>query len=118
MMPPQLHMHFDVLFRAGILPISTVGEPGAHGAGVTGMQGIGVSVPSAAAVADATVGLASDWHMPKGMMLTIGLWSMMLATGIVTIVRFAGSTINVLGVVPNEHWSMAPPQTNCPIGIT
>ena len=41
----------DELFSAGILPINTVGEPGAHGAAVTGIQGIGVSTPSAAAVA-------------------------------------------------------------------
>jgi hypothetical protein len=49
-----------VLFSAGIPPISTVGEPGAQGVVVAGMHGIGVSTPSAAAVAAATVGLAGD----------------------------------------------------------
>ncbi len=59
-MPPQLHMHLEELFSAGILPISTVGDPGTHGAAVTGMQGIGVKTPNAAAVADATIGFAID----------------------------------------------------------
>ena len=48
--PNQVHRHLDVLLSAGILPIITVGEPGAHGAGMTGMQGAGVSTPAAAAV--------------------------------------------------------------------
>jgi hypothetical protein len=56
--PPQLHISFDVLFSAGIFPIMTVGAPTAHGAAVFGMHGIGVSTPSAAAVAAATIGLA------------------------------------------------------------
>jgi len=51
----------------------TVGEPTIHGAGVTGMQGIGVSTPIAADVAEATAGLARLVHIPKGMMFTIGL---------------------------------------------
>ena len=50
----------------------TVGEPGAHGAGITGKQGMGVSTPRAAAVALATVGLAKELHMPKGGILTMG----------------------------------------------
>lgn len=48
------------MFNAGVFPIITVGDPGAHGAGSTGMQGIGVRTPKAAAVAEATVGLAKD----------------------------------------------------------
>ncbi len=72
MTPPQVHMHLDVLVRAGILPISTIGEPGTQGAGVTGTHGIGVNTPHAAAVALATVGLLGLWHMPKGGMFTIG----------------------------------------------
>lgn len=63
------------------MPIIVVGAPGAHGAGITGTQGIGVRTPMAAAVADATEGLAMLWHMPKGMMFTIGLLSMMFAAG-------------------------------------
>ena len=82
MTPAQEHMSFDVLFRAGMLPIRTVGEPTIQGAGVTGIQGIGVRTPRAAAVAAATVGFARDWHKPNGMMFTIGLLSMTLARGV------------------------------------
>ena len=71
--PAQLHMHFDVLSNIGMPPSSTVGAPGTHGARVAGMQGIGVNTPSAAAVADATVGFANEMHMPNGMMFTMGL---------------------------------------------
>jgi hypothetical protein len=70
--PAHVHMHFDVLLSAGIFPISTVGEPGAQGAGITGMHGIGVSTPSAAEVAAATAGFARDMHIPNGGMFTMG----------------------------------------------
>ena len=36
----------------------------------------------AADVAEATMGLLSDWHMPKGRMLTIGAKSIMVAFGL------------------------------------
>ena len=55
-----------------MLPISTVGEPGAHGADVAGIHGMGVNTPRAAAVALATVGLARDEHMPNGRIFTKG----------------------------------------------
>lgn len=58
--PPQAHTHCEELFKAGLLAIRTVGDPGAQGAGMTGRQGIGVNTPRAAAVAAATVGLDSD----------------------------------------------------------
>lgn len=112
--PPQVHIRVDVLFNAGILAIITVGEPGVQGAAVTGIQGMGVNTPKAAAVAEATVGLANDMHMAKGMMLTIGMLSMMLASGIFEdITRFVGSTTNEEGAVPNEHIRLAPIQTCC-----
>jgi hypothetical protein len=112
MTPPKLHMHFDELFNAGMLATSTVGDPGAHGAAVTGVQGIGVSAPKAAAVAEATAGLAMDWHIPKGAIFTNGLLSMMLAIGMAVTVRFTGSTLSMPGATPNEHCSVAPPQTS------
>lgn len=71
--PPQVHISLEVLLSAGMLPNSTVGAPGTQGAGVTGIQGIGVSTPNAAAVAAATVGLAGDVHIPNGRILTIGI---------------------------------------------
>ncbi len=70
--PPQVHMHLQVLFKAGVPPIITVGEPGAQGAVVTGIHGCGVSTPDAAAVAEATCGLDGVVHMPKGAMFIMG----------------------------------------------
>jgi len=68
-------MHLEVLLSAGIPPIRQVAEPGTQGA-VTGMQGMGVKTPSAAAVAAATVGLAMDIHMPKVGMFVMGMKSL------------------------------------------
>jgi hypothetical protein len=105
-------MHFDELLRAGMLDTSTVGEPGAHGAAVTGMHGMGVSAPSAAAVAAATIGLAIELHIPKGKMFIIGLLSMILAIGSAVITRLMGNTISVPGASPKEHCKVAPPHTS------
>jgi hypothetical protein len=110
--PAQAHMHLDVLVRAGILPTMTWGEPGAQGAGITGMQGMGVSTPIAAAVAEATAGLARDEHTPNGGMFTIGLLSMIFAAGALHMVLLAGSTLSVLGAAPNEHIIIAPETTS------
>ena len=115
MTPPQLHMHLEVLFSAGMFATRTVGEPGTQGAAVTGMQGIGVSAPNAAAVAAATVGLANELHMPKGGMLTIGLLSMIFAIGMAFMTRLIGRTIRLEGAAPKLHCSVAPPHTSCPI---
>jgi hypothetical protein len=87
----------------------TVGDPGAHGATVTGMHGCGVSTPMAADVAAATWGLLGDMHMPNGAMFTFGLLSMMLAAGWFELcTRLAGSTESVPGAAPNEHAIIAP----------
>lgn len=85
MTPAHMHISLPSLFKAGRLPISTVGLPTAQGAVVAGIQGIGVSTPSAAAVAAATMGLAMLEHMPKGMMLTKGALSMMVAGGMLDV---------------------------------
>jgi hypothetical protein len=107
-------MHVDVLVKAGAPLIMVIGAPGTHGAGVTGTQGIGVRTPRAAAVAAATAGLLGVMHMPKGGMLTIGRWSLMLAasgppafTG-----RPFGTTARVLGAIPKLHIIVAP-MTTC-----
>ena len=110
-------MHVDVLLSAGIPPIMQVADPGAQGAEVAGMQGIGVNTPNAAAVADATIGLAMDMHMPKGGILTIGAKSMMLAAGAVAIVLLVGSTERTEGATPKVHVIIAPAVTNCDIVI-
>ena len=110
--PPQLHMHCETLSSAGILAISTVGAPGTQGELVTGMQGMGVSTPSAAAVAVATVGLEGELHMPKGRMFTIGTWSMILAAGGPSHrTLFFGKTIRVEGAAPKVQFIIAPIET-------
>src|SRR4051794_36272686 len=115
MTPPQLHISLQLLSRAGMLPISTLGHPGAQGAAVAGTHGMGVSTPMATAVAAATVGLAGDWHMPKGRMFTSGLLSMMLAAGVVASTLLAGSTISEEGATPKLHCNMAPVTTWTPM---
>jgi hypothetical protein len=76
------------------------------------MQGIGVSTPSAAAVAAATSGLAGDMHMPNGMIFIIGMWSMMLASGTMLVITlFVGNTTSELGAIPMVHIIIAPMQT-------
>lgn len=63
--PPYAHISLLLLFNRGLPHTSTVGAPGTQGAGVTGEHGIGVNTPDAAAVAEATAGLARLEHMPK-----------------------------------------------------
>lgn len=58
------------------------GEPGDHGADITGIHGIGVSTPRAAAVADATAGFAGFEHNPNGIIFTNGLLSIIVAAGL------------------------------------
>jgi hypothetical protein len=102
-------MHLEVLLSAGEPFMFTVGEPGAHGPVITGMQGWGVSTPLAAAVADATWGLLTVVHMPKGLMLTIGTKSMTLAASCPDALTGGplGTTVRVEGVVPKVHWHTA-----------
>ena len=98
------------LVNAGMPPISTVGDPGFQGV-VTGRHGIGVSAPSAAAVAAATIGLASDWHIPNGGIFTMGMQSIMLPAGAVAMTRLFGNTLRTEGAKPKLHLSIAPVTT-------
>jgi hypothetical protein len=111
-----VHISLDESFSAGKLPINTVGAPTTHGAGVTGIQGMGVNTPKAAAVAAATMGLAIDEHTPNGGMLAIGMLSMMVAAGVPVITQFTGSTTRLLGAAPKLHWSIAPIHICIPTG--
>src|SRR5215472_19094699 len=118
MTPPQMHISLHWLSRVGLLASRTVGTPGTHGAVVTGIQGIGVRTPIAAAVAEATEGFAGDMHIPKGMMFTMGTLSIMLASGwFPVLTRFTGSTTKLLGAMPMLHWRVAPLQTCCAIWL-
>lgn len=86
--------------------------PGAQGAAVAGMQGIGVKTPNAAAVADATDGLARLIQTPKGGMLEIGAKSMIVPAGILSAVTAAlPVATNVDGAAPKEHIIVAPVTT-------
>jgi spore maturation protein SpmA len=106
-------MHFDVLFRAGLFFIITFGDPGVHGAVVTGIQGCGVSTPAAAVVAEATIGFDRVVHMIKGMILLIGMLSMIVAAGFISALTIlVGKTKKELGPVPNEHCNIAPIATS------
>jgi len=78
---------------------------------MTGIQGMGVNTPEAAAVADATVGFAKDEHMPKGIIFTIGLLSKMLASGVPVNTRLMGKTTKELGAAPKLHLRLAPEHT-------
>ena len=82
---------------------------------MTGMQGIGVSTPIAAAVAEATVGFAMDLHIPKGLMLSIGAKSIMFAIGMFPFIGLSPTTVSGVGTIPKLHWSNAPFVTNFPI---
>ena len=114
--PPQMQLSVETLSKAGALQSITVTAPGTQGAGVTGTQGIGVRAPKAAAVAAATAGLDGDWHMPKGGMLTIGMWSIMFAAMSLLVITVFGVGMSVLGAMPKLHFILAPMQV-C-IGIS
>jgi hypothetical protein len=117
--PPQLHMHLETLSSAGIPAIVTVGAPGTQGELVAGTHGIGVSTPSAAAVAAATVGLAIELQTPNGVIFTIGTWSMMLAAGGPSHnTLFVGRTTSGAGAAPKLHVIIAPIETWFGIVIT
>jgi hypothetical protein len=89
----------------------TIGLPGTHGAAVLGTQGMGVSTPSAAAVAEATVGFASEVHIANGGMFTIGALSMMVAAGVPVSTIALEVTLSVEGAVPNVQSMFAPVHT-------
>jgi hypothetical protein len=96
MVPHHMHWRVEDGCNAGAPPACIFGEPPFHGKVVTGMQGMGVSTPKAAAVAAATCGLAGDAQTPKGEMLTSGAMSYTFAA------RVGGRTFRTPGV-PNEQ---------------
>jgi hypothetical protein len=110
--PPHMQLSVQTLVKAGIPPTITVAEPGDQGATVLGMQGIGVRTPEAAVVAEATVGLANELHMTKGITLTMGILSIMLAAGtLLAFTRFAGKKTKEPGPAPKEQAAIAPVTT-------
>tara|TARA_B000000565_G_C23782719_1_gene376733 strand:- start:29432 stop:29824 length:393 start_codon:yes stop_codon:yes gene_type:complete len=113
--PPKPQIAIDVLFNAGIPPNITVGDPGAQ-VDVTGVQGIGVSTPIAAAVAAATAGLAILTHIPKGITSAKGVAEFILPAGIsLLVVSERGRTSKTLGAIPKLHAQSAVDTVNCDI---
>ncbi len=116
MTPAQRQLRVQVLLSAGLPPTITVGDPGVQGATVLGMQGIGVNVPNAAAVAVATCGFAIEVHIINGLIFIIGLLSIIVAAGFPpAFTNAVGKIFNVLGPVPKLHIICAPEQTCCAI---
>ena len=118
MTPPQLQISLLSLVRAGKVPAMTVGIPIIQGAAVAGTHGMGVKTPNAADVAEITAGFAAELQTANGKILTRGLLSIIVATGIVPKIILVGRTINEDGAVPNEHWSIAPAVTRSPISTS
>lgn len=112
--PKYAQLHLDELLSAGAFLSMTVGEPGTHGV-VTGMHGVGVSTPLAAAVADAVVGFAKDEHTPNGGILAIGIQSLMLAAVSLLAVTPGINTDKVAGAAPKLHCIIAVCATSCPM---
>lgn len=117
MFPPYAHIHLQLSSKAGKLQIFSC-PPGDHGPVITGIQGIGVRTPIAAAVADATVGFAIERQTPKGFMLTIGAKSIMFAIGIFWHIGLMPTTVKGTGAAPIVHRSKAPFVTNFPIIVS
>ena len=109
--PAQAQFRVDVLFRAGVPATSTVGAPGFQGPTGTGMHGMGVKTPKAAAVADATIGLAMLMQEPNGGMFIMGTKSMMLPAGMLPVITILGVATKLDGAIPMAHFIMAPVQT-------
>ncbi len=116
MTPPYMHMHLLSIVRQGLPPASTGDPPGVQLPAVEGTQGWGVSTPMAAAVAEATCGLAMLVHIPKLGMFKIPVPSAMVPIG------FPSANVDMLfvalkdaGPVPKEQVSDAPVTTICDI---
>ena len=105
-------MHVEVDSSAGMPLASVVVAPGVHGAEVAGTHGAGVKTPDAALVAAITAGFVGAEHMPKVGMFTIGLLSMMLATGAPELIILSGRTASDAGATPKEQLIMAPATTS------
>lgn len=109
MTPPQTHIALSPITMPGPLPTMTVGQLGIQGEVTTGIQGIGVKTPKAAAVAAAVVGFAREEHIPNGIIFITGAKSIMPATGILQAsTLFVGKTTSDEGATPKEHMHIAP----------
>jgi hypothetical protein len=98
--PAKAHIHLLLSVNAGIFITLTCELPGVQGDVIAGTQGIGVSTPIAADVAEATVGLAIERHIPNVGILA-GVKSIVVAISIFMHFGLRGTvTINEHGVIP------------------
>ena len=111
MTPPQAHMSLEELFSAGNLFTKTVGAPGAQGATVLGTQGAGVKTTGGGRL---VAGFNTLLHMPNGIILLLGLKSMIVAIAC-EVLTVLGGRVSVDGATPKVHCSIAPPQTHIAI---
>lgn len=110
--PPHAHINVLPLFSAGRLPTKTLGVGLSHDPAGTGMHGIGVRTPKAAAVAAETMGLAKLLHMPKGGIFAMGVMSVSPPTGWPPMTTFGiGKAVKGTGISPKGHCIIAPVQT-------
>jgi hypothetical protein len=110
MVPPKLHWQVEVVSTQGRPPTVTDTDAGVQGDPVAGTHGCGVSVPWAAAVAEATCGLPRLLHMPNVGILVCGTVLAAVATGAVA--ATAGTdTRRVVGTVPMEQVIVVPAVT-------
>jgi hypothetical protein len=108
MTPPHEHVHVLGDVSAGWPPIMVRVATGTHGPIGLGTQGIGVSTPRAAAVAEATDGLANELHIPNGGMFVTGTMSAIVAAGLPSIItRLFGITFSVEGATPKLQVTIA-----------
>lgn len=107
MLPPHAQTSLHESVNIGKLEILAF-PPGDHGVTNIGIQGMGVKVPIAAAVAAATRGLLNDLHIPKEVILSIGTKSMIFPICMFPIVGRNGSIIiRLAGAAPKEHCKVA-----------
>ena len=107
---PRVHSHWDESFRAGTLPMRTVGEAGFHGRGMTGVHGAGVKSTGGGLFVAGFVGLLQS---PKVGMLSSEK-SVITDAGMFDM-RTVGLTDTKTHVVPKEHINAAVLTTACPI---
>jgi len=107
--PAHMQVSMAVWSMIGLLLTNTVGTGGTQGAVSAGTHGIGVSTPSAAAVAAITTGLVGDMHMPNGGTLAIGLFWSNVAAGLFSYMTGwpSGITTSTEGAAPKlqSNWA-------------
>lgn len=103
--PPQAHMHLLCIVASGTSMKDSNSLGGAQGSTTTGTQGIGVSTPSAAAVAAITSGFSMLLHIPKLGMFTSGAISSIVAVSspMISGLPGSGSAWKGIGASPKLH---------------